>query len=157
MKGNITLKLSILLFIFGLVSLEANYCIQVMSTMADGKDVIIKKASSPQYAPFNDVRVEKRGNYFVFRIGDYKGYSKAKNELQKIKNISDKAFVRKCDFLKNQTVYMKNSFDKSRDVEVADVAPVQVSQTIMKPKVSKVDKKRSIKNNKFGINEDLLP
>jgi len=175
-KGNIVIRMSILFFIFGFLSLEANYCIQVMSATKDGKNVIVRKAASSKYSPFDDIRVEKRGSYLVFRIGDYRNYQDAKDDLLRIHNISRDAFIRKCDFVRSSAVYIRESTKKttitptpSKSIEyipdeledemTLSQFPILRSKkkvtTTVKHKKKKYIKKKS--NNKFGIDEDLLP
>jgi hypothetical protein len=174
--------------------------------MNDGKDVIIKKASSQEYSPFDDIRVESRGSYFVFRLGNYTQYSEAKRVLQKVQNISREAFVRKCDFLENRAVYIRNMEDNTKvshktklfennNIPIEELesrnelmrigedrrvnfreesrvtrnrteerrVPQKVEKRVPKREERRVSqrversKKKSIKHNRFNINEALLP
>jgi len=149
-KGvHVLLRFFVSFFIVSSLSLEANYCIQVLSTTKDGKDAIVGEASSSKYLNFEDVRVEKRGNYLVFRIGDYSTYSGAESDLKRVKNISKKAFVRKCDFIKSKSVYIQKNHNNKR-----------LKYKVKAPK--KYTPKKKIKteyrsSNKFGIDETLLP
>ena len=96
-----------------LINLEANYCIQVITTDTSKKNFIIQKASSEEYSSFSDVRVEKRGNYLVLRIGDYKDYKYASSVAKKVKRISSDAYVRTCDFIRSSAVYLHNDSQDS--------------------------------------------
>jgi len=141
MQVQILFKIGIL-FLF--TSLQANYCIQVMSTPINNKRTIIKKASNTIYQPFKLVRVEQRGNFLVFRIGNYINYQTAKTDLLKIKTLSRSAYIRKCDYIKEKTLYLQ---EKS-----TNTTPLKNS------KLEKVKKSfQTNKSNKFGIDESLLP
>ena len=96
------------------VSLQAasNYCIQVSTANQSELHTIVAKASSSNYAGFNDVRVETRGHYLVFRIGDYKSYQDAKNALARVQEVAKDAYIRKCDFQKDKAVFIVNEKQK---------------------------------------------
>ena len=156
------LKVNILFFIFGFLSLQANYCIQVMSAAKGSENLIVKEASSPQFTLFNDVRVEERGNFYVFRIGDYRQYKEAKNDLRRVKKISKEAFVRKCDFLVDRAIYIKNATAENKKelvtIREKKVIPSTVKQNrYVMPKKDPKKFNSRIKDNTFGIDEDLLP
>ena len=90
------------------IYLEANYCVQVMTSSISDKRHIINTADSYSYNAFNDVRVETRGAYLVFRIGDYRNYIDAKHDIYEIKKINRDAYIRKCDFVKDKAIYIKH-------------------------------------------------
>jgi len=98
-----------LLLLTILLNLEANYCIQVITTDTTKKDFIIQKASSEEYSPFSDVRVERIGNYLVLRIGDYTSYRYASSVARRVKEISDDAYVRTCNFTRSNAIYLHNN------------------------------------------------
>jgi len=90
------------------ISLEAKYCIQVLTSNESEKGSIIAEAKNGNYNQFDDVRVEPRGRYLVLRVGDYKRYSDAKDDIRKIKRVQKGAYVRKCDFEQDNAIYMHN-------------------------------------------------
>jgi len=105
----------ILFFILLTVSLEANYCIQVKSTFPSEKDLLIREIKSDKYNIFSDVRIESRKPYLVFRIGNYKKYKDALNDIFKIRSLHNDAFIRKCDLLQDNILYIKNETYRDKD------------------------------------------
>lgn len=106
--------LYVIIFVFATV-VEANYCVQVMTTNIHDRDIIVQRASQREFSSFDDVRVERRGGYFVFRIGDYSNYKDATRAARYIKDISSDAYVRKCDFVREQAIYIKNDSQDRRN------------------------------------------
>ncbi len=90
------------------VSLEANYCIQVLTTNSSEQDSVVNIAASSSYNQFSDIRVETRGRYLVFRVGEYASYNEATQDVREIKKINKDAYIRKCDFEKDKAIYIKN-------------------------------------------------
>lgn len=118
----------ILLLLLFSVTLEANYCIQVLTTNASDKNSIIREASNKYYNQFNDVRVESRGNYLVFRIGDYSQYNDARSDINAIRRFKKDAYVRKCDFIREQSIFIQNDrqdIQRTRVQERYTPQPVQ--------------------------------
>ena len=113
------------------VSLQANYCIQVLTVDQGKLHSIIAKASSKNYVNFNDVRVERRGHYFVFRIGDYERYKDAKKEITDIREITRDAYIRKCDFVKEKAVFIANEREEHYHEEPRKELSIQYE----KPKI----------------------
>jgi len=91
------------------VSLEAKYCIQVLTSNESERNSIVSEARSENYSQFDDVRVETRGRYLVLRVGDYRRYSDAKDDIRKIKRVQKSAYVRKCDFEEDNAIYTHNT------------------------------------------------
>lgn len=132
------------------ISLEANYCIQVLTANESERNSIIKKASSRNYAEFNDVRVESRGRYLVFRIGDYKRYKDARKDIIRIQEIASDAYVRKCDFVKEKAVFIANETQEEPFYQ----EPKQYrapKNRVRKPKVQNIQKKE------YKKREELVP
>jgi len=98
----------IILFLFINLSLEAKYCIQVLTSNVSERNAIVGEARSGNYTQFEDVRVETRGRYLVFRIGDYKKYSDARDDIREVKRVQKSAYVRKCDFNQDKAIYVQN-------------------------------------------------
>jgi hypothetical protein len=99
------------LFLFlgiGFVYLEANYCVQVLSTPADTKDFIVNEAKSISYEPFSNVRVEQRGSYYVLRVGDYKRYQDGQKDAYKIRRFKRDAFLRRCTLDPEKVIYSRD-------------------------------------------------
>ncbi|MBU0721292.1 hypothetical protein KJ877_08115 [bacterium] len=96
------------MFLFVAMSLEANYCIQVLSASNSDEEFILNEAKSENYNQFPNIRVENRGRYLVFRIGDYPNYNDAKEDINAIRRASKDAYIRKCDFVKEKAIYIKN-------------------------------------------------
>jgi hypothetical protein len=115
-----------------------------MSTTVNNKNEIVKQALNSRYMSFNNVRVEKRGNYLVFRIGDYRSYNQAKYDLQEINHITKNAYIRKCDFLQDSAIYIQ---DTNSSLKHKNTIPV----------TSLAKNRKKVKDNKFGIDESLLP
>lgn len=132
-----------------LSTLEANYCIQVLTTNLSEKSAVIGEARGSEFNQYQDVRVESRGRYLVFRVGDYKRYSDARRDVNAIKSFRRDAYVRKCDFIKSKALYIKNesqpednSFLSQRVATPQTVAPVRVRRREVPQKVSKPVQKR---------------
>jgi len=100
--------------LFVSVSLEANYCIQVMTANESEKNFVIEEASSNKYSQFDTVRVEKRGRYLVFRIGDYRRYGDGVADMRAIRSIKKGSYLRKCDFDREKTLYIQQHNRRSR-------------------------------------------
>jgi len=98
------------------ISLEGNYCIQVLTTNKSEKNSVIRQASSEQYSKFDDVRVESRGRYLVFRIGDYARYKDARRDIYELKKLHKDAYIRKCDFIREKALYVKDNFQSKEEV-----------------------------------------
>ncbi len=105
-------------FLVLFVSLEANYCVQVSTADRGGQDFIVSEAKSINYDKFANVRVEQRGNYFVFRVGDFQSYEEAQVYNKEIKNFAKGSYVRKCDLEKDKVVFSKN--DENSDSSLRD-------------------------------------
>ena len=99
---------TLLLFILFVVSIEANYCIQVESSLLSTKDLLIKKVQGKKYDSFRDVRVEEREPYAVLRVGDYKHYKEALLDIWQIRKEDTDAYIRKCDFKRDRIFFIKN-------------------------------------------------
>jgi len=140
------LHLTILLLVTS-ISLEAKYCIQVLTSNESEKNSIISEARSENYNQFDDVRVEVRGRYLVLRIGDYKRYRDAKGDIRKIKKVQKGAYVRRCDFEQDNAIYIQNTSRHDELYEIAeevDTLPIKtyVQRTVKKEKPIKVQKKK---------------
>jgi len=129
-------------------SLEANYCIQVLTTNESEKNSVISKASSEQYNRFNAVRVESRGRYLVFRIGDYSRYKDATQDMYALKKTDKEAYIRKCDFVKEKALYVKDDLQEREEVpryyqtKSIPVRKVAKTQEHTQPQVKKLYKKK---------------
>lgn len=95
-------------FLFVTVSIEANYCVQVLTANSSERNSILNEAKSDKYDSFDAVRIENRGRYLVFRIGDYSRYRDASRDIAEIKKINRDAYVRKCDFVREKAIYIKD-------------------------------------------------
>jgi len=91
------------------ISLNANYCIQVMTTNLSDKRSILTEASSSAYRSFQDLRVERRGNYYVLRVGNYRHYNDSQQDLYDLRNIKRDAYVRTCSFNPQDAIYIGNT------------------------------------------------
>lgn len=100
-------KLFILLLLIR-ISLEANYCIQVLTTNKAELNFIVNEAKNIKYSNFDAVRVERRGNYLVFRVGDYNSYRDALSDVENIRSMKKGAYIRKCDFVIEKALYIKD-------------------------------------------------
>jgi len=129
------IKMFLLLFMFIVVSIEADYCIQVQSSPLSTKDRMIKEAKSQKYDSFSDVRVESREPYAVFRIGDYEDYKDARRIFSKIRHIESDAFIRKCDldkdkifYIRNETQTLEESFLDTQNINYQEEKPQEKPQ-----------------------------
>jgi len=151
------LKLFIFLLFISLSSLEANYCVQVATSNKSERNYILNEANNHVYNQFNDLRVEPRGDYYVLRIGDYEQYSDAQHNFDKIKRLDRDAYIRKCDFLKEQAIFIKNE-SKSQKVQEgntrADYDDKLLEDTTKHYRNASQDKVSSTKNNRSYKRED---
>ena len=104
----------LILILFINVSLEAKYCIQVFTMHKSKLKFLIRKAKSSRYSDFNSVRVETSGKYLVFRIGDYAKYRDAKGDVANIRTTTRDAYVKKCNLLRKNILFMRN--ENSEDI-----------------------------------------
>ena len=146
------------------VSLQANYCIQVLTVDPNELHSIIAKASSRNYADFNDVRVESRGRYLVFRIGDYKRYQDARDDIARVRETARNAYIRKCDFIREQAVFIANNrqeapyYEPSRQKAPHQEALTQYEQPrsrVRKPIVQNIQKKEKQRRG-YKQREELI-
>ncbi len=98
--------ITLLIFV---IALQANYCIQVMTTNLSDKRSILNEASRSSYRSFQDLRVESRGNYYVLRVGNYRHYNDSKQDLYDLRSIKRDAYVRTCDFNPRDAIYLGES------------------------------------------------
>lgn len=137
------------LFLLLSLSLEANYCIQVSTANESDRNTIINKARSEQYNKFNAVRVESRGRYLVFRIGDYLNYNDAQEDIYKLREINKEAYIRKCDFLKEKALYVKDDFDKDEETpSYYNNEPEPIHKVVEPPRSSRPQVKEVYKKKK---------
>lgn len=126
-------KIQFLALFVATVSLEANYCIQVLTTNLSEKNVVIDQAKSSKYDNLQNVRVESRSSYLVFRIGDYSRYRDAQNDIKQIKKSNADAYIRKCDLIEENTLYSRNIQKIAYQEEVYfDEAPLVKKNTQQK-------------------------
>ncbi len=143
------------------VSLEANYCIQVSTVDQNELHSIITKASSRNYADFNDVRVEHRDRYLVFRIGDYKSYKDARKDITDVREMTRDAYIRKCDFVKEKAVFIANEREEKPYYEEPHQAYQKTRQyevpraSVRKPIVQNLQKKEE-KRREYKRREELI-
>ncbi|MBU1657631.1 hypothetical protein KKG72_01085 [bacterium] len=99
----------IVMLLFASIVLEADYCIQVSSMDESERNLILNEAKSEKYNQFSNIRVEGRGRYLVLRVGDYLNYSDAGADLAFVRKSVRDAFIRKCDFINEKTIYTRNT------------------------------------------------
>ena len=100
---------SILFFFFLVVSVHANYCVQVKSAIFSSQKWILNEAKKKQYQSYKNLRIEKRGQYLVLRVGDFKSYKEAIPLLKDLRVIEEEAYIRKCDFESKKALYIHNA------------------------------------------------
>ena len=83
----------------------AKYCVQVSSVRTIDKNYILKQAESKVFKNESNVRVEKTGNYFSLRIGNFANNSEAQLSLDRIKSMFPDAFIRKCTYRPQSIIY----------------------------------------------------
>ncbi len=100
----------ILFFLFASMSLEANYCIQVLTSKISEKNLnlLVEEANSDKYDGFGALRIESRQNYLAFRLGEYEDYKESLKDIVPIQKIHKNAYIRKCDFPNEKMLYMKD-------------------------------------------------
>lgn len=113
--GKVKKQFFYILFLLFSISLKADYCIQVATVNDTRKNYIINKASSKKYNQFNAVRVERRGRYLTFRIGDYSRFKDAQQDAYKLRKINKGAYIRKCNFNKKKVLYSKKKFQRREE------------------------------------------
>lgn len=135
-----------ILMLFINISLEANYCIQVLTTNKSELNFVVNEAKSTKYNSFDSVRVESRGNYLVFRIGDYFRYGDARDDIADIRRIKKGAYIRKCDFSREKSLYVKNEI-KQKEItnEIVYQEPILKKRKV----VRKIPKKRYAKKEEL--------
>lgn len=146
------IKLFGILLVVG-VSLEANYCVQVMSADSSERNSIVDEAKSDKYSNFDNVRVESRGRYLVLRVGDYKRYKDAKSDVRDLRRINREAYLRKCDFFQDQALFLRDKPQKRQDYYAEEVAPVERTYVKKTPKKKKVLKKRYVKKEELTYSQ----
>jgi len=142
-----------IIVIFTTLSLEANYCVQVLSADSSERNSIIDAAKSDKYNKFDNVRVESRGNYIVLRVGDYARYQDAKSDIRALRRINREAYLRRCDFNEDRALYVKNATAPVDDY-YEEQSPVQKRYVQKVEKKKKVSKTRYIKKKELTYSSD---
>jgi len=126
-KSNKSIKMKNLLFftiLLGTITtLEAKYCIQVLSVDSKLSNVAIKEAQKDLYKNYNDVRVEERSPYSVLRVGNYNRYKDAVKKIVHIRKIHNDAYIRECKLDYDKIIYSLNlqpKRDENLTAEPAD-------------------------------------
>ncbi len=72
------------------MSLEANYCIQVLTSKISEKNLnlLVEEANSDKYDGFGALRIESRQNYLAFRLGEYEDYKESLKDIVPIQKNS---------------------------------------------------------------------
>ena len=137
-------------FLFATVSLEANYCVQVLSADSSERNSIVEEAKSNKYSKFDSVRVESRGRYLVLRVGDYRRYKDAKSDIRALRRINREAYLRRCDFDEDKALYVRNGVSSRRD-DYYEQERVPVERRY----VQKVEKKKKVPKKRYVKKEEL--
>jgi len=135
--------------LFASASLEANYCVQVVSADSSERNSIIDEAKSTKYNKFDKVRVESRGHYLVLRVGDYARYQDAKNDIRALRRINREAYLRRCDFDEDKAIYVKNAPMPRDEYYEEESAPQERKYIQRVEKKKKVPKKRYVKKEEL--------
>lgn len=118
-----------LLLVIGMPTVAvAKYYVQASSVKAKDKNFIFKEVESGVFKNESNVRVEKRGDYFSLRIGDFDNKSEAKLALSRIKRIYPDAFIRKGEYHPKRVLPYKNV--------PKNVSNVKPSRTYQSPKTT---------------------
>ncbi len=113
------MKIILTIFLlFGIAFADKEYCIQFLSSDLQGKDLLIKEAQKIKNIP--KVRVEQRGDFYVLRGGVFISYGNALKYLTNIKKEYKEAFVRTCEFNRDNVIYIKDSASTLKSVELQD-------------------------------------
>jgi len=89
------LSASILFLLIPSIS-SANYCVQVSSVNSVDKVYILKQVHHRTLQNEPDLRIEKLGNFYTLRVGDFSHKSDAKESLQRIRKSFKGAYIRHC-------------------------------------------------------------
>jgi len=116
----------------------ANYCIQVSSVNKIDKVYILKQAYNKTLQLEDNIRVEKIGNFYTLRVGDFSSKTDAKISLKRIHPNFKDAFIRKCIKHPKQVIYSseKKVFTKSdKDSKKEDI----LCDTMLPPNYENTD------------------
>jgi len=146
--------------LFASLSLEANYCIQVLSADSSERNSIVDEAKSNKYNKFDNVRVESRGRYLVLRVGDYARYKDAKSDIRALRRINREAYLRRCDFNEDKALYVKNASSPKDDYYEQELIPtqrryVEKSVPVERRYIQKVEKKKKAPKTRYVKKEEL--
>ena len=135
--------------LFATVSLEANYCVQVLSADSSERNSIVDEAKSNKYSKFDNVRVESRGRYLVLRVGDYARYKDAKSDIRALRRINREAYLRRCDFDEDKALYVRNGVSSRDNYYEQESVPRE------RRYVQKVEKKKKAPKKRYVKKEEL--
>jgi hypothetical protein len=116
-------SLLLLLVVSSSLFAGAKHCIQV-TTVLKYKEGEIRRPILNIIENYDKARIDKRGNSYVLRVGEYKNASSAKKDLRKIRRNFRDAFVRRCDYDPISAIYPPfedNMIEESTEEVVPDV------------------------------------
>ena len=90
--------------------LLASHCIQLLSMKSFNKNSIDEKVFNV-INNYEKSRVEKRGNFYLLRVGDFASSKDAKKSYRKLKKFFKKAVIRKCDLSSENLVFVSNDLE----------------------------------------------
>ena len=121
-------SLLLLLVVSSSLFAGAKHCIQV-TAVHKYKEGNIRKSVLDIINSYDKARIDKRGNRYVLRVGDYKDATSAKRDLRAIRREFSDAFVRRCDYDPIEAIYppfedsdvkentQENNVDFSADIQ----------------------------------------
>ena len=133
------------IFILFTQFLLASHCIQLLSMKSFNKNSINERIFNV-INNYKKSRVEKKGNYYLLRVGDFSSSKSAKKSYRKLKKIFKKAVIRKCDLTSENLVFVSNDLENmmNKNNEISK----KNNYTIIKPKKKVINKPNKPKKTK---------
>ena len=125
-----------------------SYCIQLKS-MVEFSEKNLSSASKSILQNYEKARIEKRGVYYILRVGEYLHYVDASNDFKVLRKVFKGAYVRVCNYDELNVIYPLRKVPKKN----------VVSEPCFTPMYLELEKEnnKTLKEHKGDYSESLYP
>ena len=133
-----------------------SYCIQLKSMVNVNTDNLSDSTKSV-VENFDKARIEKRGKYYVFRVGEYSSSIEASKDFKNLNKTFKDAYVRRCDYDELTFIYPVPVEKKTPSKEVLKTP--KKSNDCFVPMYLELEKEnnKTLKEHKGDYSESLYP
>ena len=134
-----------------------SYCIQLKSMVDVNKDNLSDSTKSI-VKNFDKARIEKRGRYYVLRVGEYSHFKETSKDFKKLKKIFKDAYIRRCDYDESTFIYPVPIVEKKTPSKEVLKTPKN-SNDCFAPMYLELEKENNkiLKEHKGDYSESLYP